>query len=145
MENLKKLVGYAGWGVLSGYFVLYLIAFSYWEVFYFSFKDFLNPIESPLIIIPILAGITGGITGGRITKKWWGGMIGGLITSLVIWFMILNFFGVWQVSFYFMNDLIIERIERVTGFEPVEVLKHIWLVFSSENGKCQVFVQKLRF
>ena len=71
MNKLNKIIGYAVWGVVGGYFGLVLFAIILGGSL--EFDDFIFLIKYPIILIPII----GGVIGGGITKKWWGATIGG--------------------------------------------------------------------
>lgn len=86
MEYLKKLVGYGGWGVLGGIFADIIIWIFVGGISFFD--SILNLITSFVLLIPIL----GGIIGGRISKKWWGAVLGGCLISLGIFFGLMYIF-----------------------------------------------------
>ena len=78
MDKLKKYAGYAGWGILGGYFGLFIGLNIEWERILYLFT---NLSDSLYFHFPIWLG--GGLV-GVIAKRKWVSLIVGLIVGYVI-------------------------------------------------------------
>jgi hypothetical protein len=90
-EKLKKYAGYAGLGLVGGYFSI--IVYFGWSTGQWDPLDsvgFYSGLTFILLLQFILNQFIGGLLGVAIIKKWWGALIGGFVLTWVALYAALS-------------------------------------------------------
>lgn len=86
MDILNTYWGYAGLGLVGGFFGVYLIALShgYWDPFKALNLYAFLALEHPVLLFEVwIIQILGGYLGGTFTRKTWVAAIGGCLLTII--------------------------------------------------------------